>query len=432
MHPSLSLMSLVLLLGCLQTEPIPPARVAPTDMAPLGPPDLAPEAARCPVELPGGPPAQDSWIHALPWEQDSRISALVRDQDGNVLIAGWFSRAMEMPGLRLISRGASDAFVAKFTRSGGLRWARRLGGEGREQTVALAVDSLGHITAAIRFSGQMDFGTGPIQGGPLSLALVGLTPAGCTSWSSYVGDGEARGLAVDRQGRLVLVWMNKAAPGITLSSYSPGGDLRWSHRFKSDGLDAPLGVSVDPTGQITMAGTFTGTIDVGGGLLQAAHQSSFLARYSAAGEHLWSRSVGVAMDIPLWDAALATDRQGRVVLAGDFTDRIDLGTGIVESRGPSSFFVAQFDHHGTTRWVRTCTSPGTHAVRAVTTDSEDRVYVGGTMDHPADCGLGIVPIGGERSALLLSYDAAGQPLFSEVLGLSPGSQIEALGASPEG
>lgn len=89
-----------------------------------------------------------------------------------------------------------------------------------------------------------------------------------------------------------------------------------------------------------MTGEFLGSIDLGSGMLASAGlYDIFLASFDPDGNPLWSRSFG---DAKLQKGqSLAGGADGTVVVAGEFSGTIDLGTGPLTSQSGNSTFLAK-------------------------------------------------------------------------------------------
>ena len=106
------------------------------------------------------------------------------DLDGSTLLTGWFTGSLDFdPGAGTTSlsslgqAGATDAFVARYSSSGGFVWVSRFGevtsvGDRSNSGAALALDPTGGFVVAGRFFGSPDF-----DPGSSALALVSLGEA---------------------------------------------------------------------------------------------------------------------------------------------------------------------------------------------------------------------------------------------------------------
>ncbi len=180
------------------------------------------------------------------------------------------------PGL-----GASNAFVARLTPTGGWQWATRAGGGGTDHGSALGIDDLDNAYVTGQFSGPAAvFGPDTLAnsspaGGSADLFVAKLSPAGAWQWA--VGGGGpgsdfGSGLAVAPTGALYLTGGfggPAAAFGRTVLR-NPGGSTNafialltstgyWqsAQTGHGDNHASGQGLAVDSTGNVYATGHFT-------------------------------------------------------------------------------------------------------------------------------------------------------------------------------
>lgn len=91
--------------------------------------------------------------------------ALTSDAAGNLYAAGGYNGTTDFnPSARktfaLTSAGVQDAFVAKYSPSGGLAWARGMGGGSSDGAGGVAVTSDGRVNVTGQFGGRASFNPG--------------------------------------------------------------------------------------------------------------------------------------------------------------------------------------------------------------------------------------------------------------------------------
>lgn len=234
-------------------------------------------------------------------------NAVAVDASGNVIVVGIISDSIAGVDLGCgpisIANSFSDAFVAKYSPSGTCLWSKKLGGSSFDGATAVGVTASGDIVVGGYFNGSVDFGGGV------------LTSAG------------ANDMFVVR---------------LTGSS----GAHVWSKRFGSTTADTLSALRVDASDNVYFTGPFTGAVDFGGGLLTSAGGNDMaLVKLTSAGAHLWSRRFGSTSDDV--SSALTLDASGNVSLAGYFTGIVDFGGGNLIAAGSTDGVIAKYDPSGT-------------------------------------------------------------------------------------
>ena len=156
------------------------------------------------------------WADRLGGTAADTVTSLARDASGNLYIAGGFEGAADFdpgPGNQVLtSLGSADGFIAKFTSTGALTWARRYGGTAFDQVADVAVDQAGNVYAAGVFQGQADLQ--PVVGGEIVSSgnvpdgfLLSLDAAGAARWAYPIGGVEsdrATAVVVTSNGAIVV------------------------------------------------------------------------------------------------------------------------------------------------------------------------------------------------------------------------------------
>lgn len=297
-------------------------------------------------------------------------------------------------------------------------WSRRLGHRSLIEPSALARFADGTVCQAGTFYGEAEFGT---------LRLSG------NDWHSYVACFRADGTAL------------------------------WAKKFGPKVQSSPLELLAAGEDRLVVAGSFIGSIDVGGGPLTSQSSSSafFLASFDKQGQHRWSTVVeGIGA------RGLTTDRAGNLLLAGS-SDGLTLGalplgtiagdtTFVIglDAEGAYRFhhvfaglttiitsvavnetgamaiaafslvpitlgaglevkdtYVARLDSQGQVLWAKTFPSY-VHA----TVDDHGDVTVAGGFSEPIDLGGGTLSSAGASDIFLVSYAPDGQHRWSRHFG----------------
>ncbi len=142
---------------------------------------------------------------------------------------------------------------------------------------------------------------------------------------------------------LVLAFLLNVSP-----LWSQSLEHLWSQRFGDTGFDSGYAIAVDGARNVLVTGWFQGTVDFGGGPLTNAGGFDsfdiFVAKYDAAGAHLWSQSFGDTDSDR--GSAIAVDADDNVLVTGRFQGTVDFGGGPLTSAGSTDIFVTKFDAAG--------------------------------------------------------------------------------------
>jgi hypothetical protein len=164
-------------------------------------------------------------------------------------------------------------------------------------------------------------------------------------------------------------------------------------------------LAIDPQGNVLIAGSFAGTLKLLNSdpaksvtLTSFGGDDLFLAKLDPAGNALWGKHFGGAATQTNSSIAVATDKNGNLVISGGFTGTADFGGGAVTApmMKPNPF-VATYDGSGAFKWQVQLGGPsvfGYHVAAAFTSGGD--VIVGGDYDG----GSLVVPLAAGGSSTL--------------------------------
>jgi PKD repeat protein len=355
-----------------------------------------------------GPTGTFQWIRQLGGTSGDFAESVAVDGQGNVIVVGQFtgSATIQGSGTPLESAGGSDMFVAKYSASGALLWVRTYGGVLSDVAKAVATDSTGSIYVSGFFSDSIDFGGGVLEvpfSSDLDVFLLKLSPSGTHVWSKgfwNLGNEIGFGLATGPDNSVVMTGTFNAhvdfgggvlqvagfEDDVFLAKFTTAGTHLWSRRAGATGDDAGRAVTVDDAGRVSLVGTFLGSVSFGGATLTSSpnRRDAFVAQYSSTGSHRWSRALGG----PDHDQgiAVAADGQGRVVVMGTYKESIVLDGASIPSSGLDDIFVARYSQSGVLGWSETWGGAGSDAASGLATGSDDSVVSGGSFRNTAVIG----------------------------------------------
>jgi hypothetical protein len=202
---------------------------------------------------------------------------------------------------------------------------------------------------------------------------------------------------------------------IFLARLDGDGTPIWTRPIGGDGdNDGAVRIAADPEGGVVLAGSFTGTVDLGGGPFSSPNDDdAFVARYDGAGNHLWSKHYDTTASEKVLAVAL-DPLNGDVLLAGNDSGPVDFGGGDVAFAGGLDGFVVRLDPSGNHLWSRGFGGPFGDFITSVAVDDVGRVAFGGGARTGIDLGEGLEPHQGDgsRDAFIALYDQRMMPIWA--------------------
>ena len=248
-------------------------------------------------------------------------------------------------------------------------WSKGAGGGLDEAGLAVTTDAAGNVLWGGYATSTMDVGCGPLGGG--------------------------------------------AAAGGWVAKLDAAGSCLWNKRFGEGSRVS--GVAADLAGNVILTGTFTGSVDFGGGVLTSAGLGDvFFVKLDPTGAHLWSRRFGDAGAQVA--GSVAVDDASSPVGVGAFTGSIDFGGGPLTSAGGDDIYVVKLNPLGTLVWAKSYGSAGDQAGRSVALDPSYNVLVTGAFTGSVDFGGGALTSAGLNDAFLLKLDSSGNHQWSKAFG----------------
>lgn len=266
---------------------------------------------------------------------------MARDASGNLYTAGYFTNQVEFGtsiNYSSTSFGIPDIFIQKSNSSGTVQWATKAGGVGSDRALSIALDASGNSYITGFYFGQATFGT-------ITLSAVS-------------GGKDCFIAKLDASGN--FVW-----------AVSCGGSL----------ADIGNGISVDPSGNIFVAGQFEGTAIFGSQTFSSMVNPNtnlpsidiFISKLDNNGNFLWTKH-GAA---EYTDRALdvVCNNSGEAYICGQFSDTIQF-TNTYNNQVMNSIWLMKVDAAGNELWFRRAS--GTYSIAySLALDASQNVYMTG-------------------------------------------------------
>jgi hypothetical protein len=339
------------------------------------------------------------WVRPISGPGEENTFDMRADGSGNLVLSGWFEDTVDFGGQSLTSRGGMDMFVAKYSPSGALLWAKSFGGRNEDGGNEVDVLGNGDIAVSATSNGGFEVGGTVIEGGGERDSFVlRLDAQGNLLWAvPFAGPGteRIRGIAINDAGEVFVSFQYKGSISLgetrisarggwdgAVAKLAANGQGAWLFGAGGRGTDNIRGLDIGPDGSVYAAGVFEGPAVLAGIEVPAIGRKGddFLFRMGPSGGISWIVSVGGKGRSE--GPEIRADRRGVVIGStadGELTlrrDRDTLATLAAPGGRPTSY-VAGFTSDGNLRFVYmpAPNSNGAGALGAIPATSANGAYV---------------------------------------------------------
>ena len=196
------------------------------------------------------------------------------------------------------------------------------------------------------------------------------------------------------------------------------GQLVWAKSVGGTGNDQGAAVAVDDSGNVYVAGSFSGTADFDpdsgtANVSAVGFEDGFVMKLDADGAYQWAKQIGGTG--PEYARGIAVDSSGNVFTTGYFQGSVDFdpgsATSTLASAGGNDAFLQKLDSDGNYDWAIRLGSAANDEGYSVTTDISDNVLVHGifqgTVDFDPGAGADSRTTTGSYAAYILKLDSSG-------------------------
>jgi hypothetical protein len=225
------------------------------------------------------------------------------------------------------------------------------------------------------------------------------------------------------------------------STTTGGGQLQWVRQSSAgtSGNARANGEAVDQLGNVVIVGVLSGTVDFGTVPISSSavlDNDGFIAKYDAQGRALWAKRFGsTRSDIA---QSVAFDRQGNIIVTGQFTGDVDFGGTTLTTGGSvnADGFVAKYDTANPPNLVWAKRFGGTALDRgwAVAVDGNNDVFLGAIISSSgADFGgISLSAAGLDDMVIAKLSAASGSTLWAKRWGGTANERPGALAVDRSG
>ena len=247
-------------------------------------------------------------------------------------------------------------------------WIASLGGPGIEYGHGVTHDSSGNVylAAYTASSGQ----------GSNDILLVKYNSSGTIQWQRTLGAGsndKGVGVALDSSGNVYVAGLfysfSSGYYEALIAKYNNSGDIQWQRSLgASSGHSFFNGVGIDSSDNVYVSGR-TGAV----GVVQGAYDF-LIAKYNSSGDIQWQRVLGSSANDIDQENTIAVDGSGNVYIGGY--------TG-ANNTGQSQMLLAKYDSDGNLDWQVYQGADRFKGIEGIALDSSGDVYVvGESQENP--------------------------------------------------
>lgn len=314
------------------------------------------------------------------------------DSAGNRIVAGIFSGTVDFDNgsgvTSLTAIGNTDLYVAKYTESGSLVWAKRFGGGAGELEEEQFWDQVQATTA------EFEQRTSPLYQGlgeVVNDLAVGLDDSvyftgSFSGTADFVPDDDTRG--------------NRRSAGFTdiyVCKLDANGATAWFSTMGGIFNDVAKGIALDGADSVLVTGYFTRTADFNPSsrtfnVNAVGRDDVFVTKlFQSSGSHDWTVTTGGdAVDLQLRDVGedIAVDEDGAIYVTGSFAgNKVDFAPGAGQSilkSDETDGFMWVLSPRGKMHLARGFGGGSFDSGARIAVGDGDRIFVSGYFSEEAD------------------------------------------------
>ena len=331
-------------------------------------------------------------------------------------------------GACLVPMSTAASVTATFASHGDALWVVRAGGSNSEELMGVAVDGSDNVISAGVYSGNPNFGDGPLpNAGQADFFVAKFLADSTLAWAAGNGttnSDRAWEVAVDASGDVFVAgyydgtlsfagadYTSSMWADFFVAKYAADGTELWFRSFGGPRHDdAELRLAVDSSGDVIVVGAFKEAVDFGAGSVVANDSSDadvFIAKYDGEdGAYLWAIHYGPIRWVPRI-VAVGVDAAGDIIVSSTYRGTVDFGgASPLTSQQNDDMFIAKYaGSDGAHMWSISVGGQGDPLVAALAIDSAGDVVVTGAFHDPIDFGGGTISLP-DWGTFVARYDGA--------------------------
>jgi hypothetical protein len=352
------------------------------------------------------------------------VRGISSDLGNGVFISGSFFGECSLEGRALSSAGSSDIFAGHLDSNGKVVWFRRFGAEGTDLSPDVATDKPGNCILTGMCSEGTVFGSSTIHTAGQSDAFTAkLDPMGQVLWAHAVGGSRTdcgNEVCTDREGNVLVVgnsygsvdtekksWPHAGGMDSFVLKYSPDGTLLWAEPVTGPADEQGRGIASDAQGNVLIAGEFTADIQIGNKHLTATgrERDVFIAKFSSAGQILWAKRFGETGED--YARGIGSDFDGNIYVTGVFSGEVSFGHERLTAGGDENLFLSKLSPDGDVIWARGITGSGKGHGCEIEVTGDGHAILSGDIMGELSAGSVTLRSSGQRDTFVACFDSTG-------------------------
>jgi hypothetical protein len=213
---------------------------------------------------------------------------------------------------------------------------------------------------------------------------------------------------------------------IFLVKFNSSGVFQWVYTAGASATDDSRALALDSNDNPYITGSFRDTVNFGGGNITAANLDDlFILKLNSSGayQNIYTSNIFTTQK----GKGLAVDSSGNIYATGTFSGTVDFGGGNITSSG-NDIYLLKLNSSFAFQWVKRFAvdngSTGQALGLAVTVDEDGNVYSVGQIGGSVDFGGGTINFGSQDDAYIVKYDSSGSFQWSKTFGSASANNID--------
>ncbi|WP_052597592.1 T9SS type A sorting domain-containing protein [Aureispira sp. CCB-QB1] len=334
------------------------------------------------------------WVTSIPGDAFEQNSNMAQSPCGDIYTVGFFQGASFGS---LSSAGIEKGFISKYNEQGQLLWLKQLAGNSIDRINSITIGNDNEIYIVGEFRGTFRYNNDSLVSfDELDVLIAKIDSSGNFQWATSLtgwGQESAYDVSISNNGQLIVTgyYENNLTIGafsltannlrdIFIVSIDQQGNPVWLKTLSGPGIEYGRSIAIDSSNNIYVAGAFRDALYPNSATTVYGFGSydAFLAKYDATGQFLWIKVMGgPSVDEGYY---VNIDSKQNPVLVGWYDRSMQIDTFILNGAKEEDGFAVKFSPNGDLTWAFPLAGTFDERVYAVDFDSDDNIYLLGTVD----------------------------------------------------